>query len=476
MRIYNSLTRKVEEFRPQDPNRVTMDDRLKRSSIPHFVRMYTCGPTVYDHTHLGHMRTYVNTDVLRRVLEYNGFEVKQVMNVTDVGHLTGDRDLGKDKLEEAAEREKKSAWEIARRYEKEFFETLTALNIKPPAIVCRATEHVQEMISLIQRIEKAGYVYRTSDGIYFNTSKIKDYNRLSGMPLAKLQEGARVEKNPEKENPTDFALWKFSPKTGPKRQMEWDSPWGVGFPGWHIECSAMGMKYLGEAIDLHTGGLDHRPIHHTNERAQNFAATGKEVVHFWVHNAFLLVEGQKMSKSLKNFFWLKDVLDRNFNPLALRYLFLTAHYRKEMNFTWTALGAAAIALEKLYNELSTWEAPGQVGCAEYERKFRELINDDLNLPEAVALMWKLVKDPRRPTAAKMKTVLQMDRVFGLKLSEVEQVEIPQEIWSLVQERERARREENWARADELRERIDQAGFAVEDTTKGPVVKKQAPSS
>ncbi|MDP1710706.1 MAG: cysteine--tRNA ligase [candidate division WWE3 bacterium] len=501
IKLYNSLTRKKEVFKPQNTNRVTMDGpRLRREpssphfvrmdgsavaepSSPHFVRMYTCGPTVYDHTHVGHMRTYVNTDVLRRVLEYNGFEVKQVMNVTDVGHLFGDRDLGKDKLEEAAKMEKKSAWEIAREYEKEFFETLAALNIEPPAIVCRATEHIQEMVSLIQKIEKAGYTYLTSDGIYFDTSELKDYNRLSGMPLAKLREGARVEKNPEKKNPTDFALWKFSPKTGPRRQMEWDSPWGVGFPGWHIECSAMGMKYLGEAIDLHTGGLDHRPIHHTNERAQNFVATGKEVVRFWVHNAFLLVEGQKMSKSLKNFFWLKDVLDRDFDPLALRYLFLTAHYRNEMNFTWAGLEAAAIALEKLYNELSMWDAPGKVGwtgsatpsnlatlgCAEYESKFEELINDDLNLPEAVALMWRLVKDQRFPTSAKMATLLKMDRVFGLKLSEVEEVKVPEEVLDLVRKRERARREENWSGADELRDRIEQAGFRVEDMEKGPVV-------
>ncbi len=472
LKLYNSLTRKKEVFKPQDPNRVTIDGSAgAEPSSPHFVRMYTCGPTVYDHTHLGHMRTYVNTDVLRRAMEFNGDRVEQVMNVTDVGHLFGDRDLGKDKLEEAAKREKKSAWEIAREYEKEFFETLAALNIEPPAIVCRATEHVQEMISFIQKIEKAGYTYLTSDGIYFDTSELKDYNRLSGMPLEKLREGARVEKNPEKKNPTDFALWKFSPKTGPRRQMEWDSPWGIGFPGWHIECSAMGMKYLGEAIDLDTGGLDHRPIHHTNERAQNFAATGKEVVRFWVHNAFLLVEGQKMSKSLKNFFWLKDVLDRDFDPLALRYLFLTAHYRKEMNFTWAGLEAAAIALEKLYDDLSIWDAPGKVGCAEYESKFEELINDDLNTPKALALMWKLVKDQWFPTAAKMATLLKMDRVFGLKLSEVEEVKVPEEVMDLVRERESARREENWSGADELRNRIEQAGFTVEDTPEGPIVKR-----
>jgi len=333
MRIYNSLTRKKEVFKPQDPNRVTM---------------YTCGMTVNDHTHIGHMRTYVNTDALRRVLEFNGFEVEQVENVTDVGHLLGDRDMGEDRIEAAAKKTKKSAWDIARMYEKEFFETMEALNVKMPAVVCRATEHIKEMIDLVRRIEKNGFTYKTSDGIYFDTSKMKDYNKLSGMPLEKLREGARVEVNPEKKNPTDFALWKFSPNDA-RRQMEWESPWAKkSFPGWHIECSAMGMKYLGEQIDIHTGGVDHIPIHHTNERAQNIAATGSPVVGLWLHNAFLMVEGQKMSKSLGNLFWMKDIEDQGFHPLALRYLFLTAHYRSEMNFTWNALDASQRALDRLY--------------------------------------------------------------------------------------------------------------------------------
>ena len=332
IKLYNTLTRKIEGFRPIKPG---------------FVGMYACGPTVYDHTHVGHMRTYVNTDLLRRMLEDNGFEVKQVENITDVGHLLGDRDLGEDKLEIGAEREGKSAWQIAKIYEKEFFTTMEALNVKKPTIVCRATEHIKEMIDLIKLMEKKDFTYKTSDGIYFDTSKIKDYSKLSGMPLEKLKEGARVEPNPEKKNPTDFALWKFSPQTGPKRQMEWDSPWGVGFPGWHIECSAMGMKYLGEQFDIHTGGEDHIPIHHTNERAQNLAVTGHEVVKFWFHNAFLLVDGGKMSKSKKNFYWLKDIEERKFEPLSLRYLFLTTHYRSKMNFTWESLKAAQVAYKKL---------------------------------------------------------------------------------------------------------------------------------
>jgi cysteinyl-tRNA synthetase len=470
MKLYNTLTRKKEAFKPQDPNRV---------------KMYTCGMTVYDHTHIGHMRTYVNTDVLRRVLEFSGFKVKQVENVTDVGHLFGDRDTGEDKLEATARKVKKSAWDIARMYEKEFFDTMDALNVLEPTVVCRATEHIEEMIALVKRIEKNGFTYKTSDGVYFDTSKIKDYNKLSGMPLEKLKEGARVEKNPEKHNPTDFVLWKFSPKKGPRRQMEWDSPWGIGFPGWHIECSAMGIKYLGEQINIHTGGVDHIPIHHTNERAQNIAATGHSVVNLWFHNAFVLIEGQKMSKSLGNFFWMKDIEDRGFNPLALRYLFLTAHYRGEMNFTWAALDSAQRALDRLYAHVSAWDPPsreaseGQVppspgkstGCAKYRQAFLKAINNDLDLPKALTIVWKLVKDEDHPTSAKHRTLLEMDKVLGLALSEIERVKIPQEVEKLAAERERLRKEENWREADEIRDELEQKGFRVEDTPEGPIIKR-----
>jgi len=453
IKLYNTLTRKIEEFKP-----------IKKGEV----RIYSCGMTVYDHTHIGHMRTYVNTDVLRRVLEYNGFKVKQVENVTDVGHLFGDRDMGEDKLEATARKTKKSAWDIAKMYEKEFFETMDTLNVKKPTIVCRATEHIKEMIKLVKEIERNGFAYRTSDGIYFDTSKIKDYNKLSGMPLEKLQEGARVEVNPERRNPTDFVLWKFTPK-GVKRQMEWESPWAKkSFPGWHIECSAMGMKYLGERIDIHTGGEDHIPIHHTNERAQNMAATGHPVVNLWFHNAFLVVEGKKMSKSLKNFFWMKDIKDRDFDPLALRYLFLTAHYRSSMNFTWKSLEGAQRALNKLRQQVAGW-GEAKIGCAEFEKKFLKAINNDLDMPRALAITWDLVKSKYLESAKKV-SLLKFDKVLGLGLATFRPVKPPNKVKQLMEKREKLRKEKKWREADKVRKQIKKLGWQIEDTAKGPKLK------
>lgn len=468
IRLYNTLTGKIEEFEPISPPNVGI---------------YSCGPTVYDHTHLGHMRTYVNTDVLRRVLESDNYQVKQVMNVTDVGHLFGDRDMGEDKLETVAKEKQKSAWEIAREYEKEFFETMGALNVKLPTIVCRATEHIQEMIALIKKIEGKGYTYKTSDGIYFDASKIADYNKLSGMPLEKLKEGARVEYNPEKRNPTDFALWKFSPSagSGPKRQMEWDSPWGVGFPGWHIECSAMGMKYLGERFDIHTGGVDHIPVHHTNEIAQNKAATGHEVVNFWIHNEFLLVEGKKMSKSLGNFLWAQDLKERNFDFLALRYLFLTAHYRTQMNFTWQGLTGAQTALGKLRELVRGWKShtgrktitrEDAAKAQSFSQKFQEKTGNDLNIPEALAVVWEVAKS-NLPDPDKLDLVLGFDEVLGLDLAKVEKIEkVEKAVEELVIKREELRKKGKWQEADKLRRQIEDAGFVVEDTAAGSKLKRK----
>jgi len=467
IKLYNTLSKKIEGFRPIRPG---------------FVGMYTCGPTVYDHTHLGHMRTYVNTDLLRRMLEYNGLEVEQVENVTDVGHLLGDRDLGEDKLEMGAKREGKSAWEIAKIYEKEFFETMEALNVKRPTVICLATEHIKEMIDLIKLIEGKGFTYKTSDGIYFDTSKIKDYNKLSGMPLGKLKEGARIEPNPEKRNPTDFALWKFSPKTGSKRQMEWNSPWGVGFPGWHIECSAMGMKYLGGQFDIHTGGEDHIPIHHTNERAQNFAVAGHEVVKFWFHNAFLLVDGGKMSKSKKNFYWLKDIEERNFEPLSLRYLFLTTHYRSKMNFTWESLKSAQVAYKKLVELVKEWRGGGRTTVSvedvdkinSFTEKFQDKINNDLNIPEALAVVWKVAKS-NIPNPDKLDLILDFDQVLGLELERVSRESrvsrVPREVKELVNKREELREQQKWAGADKIRKQIEKLGWKIEDALQGSKVKR-----
>jgi len=462
LKLYNTLTRKIEEFKPVNPPKVGM---------------YTCGMTVYDHTHLGHMRTYVNTDVLGRVLEDNGFKVTQVENVTDVGHLFGDRDMGEDKLEATAKKVKKSAWDIAKMYEKEFFETMEALNVRKPSIVCRATEHIKEMIELVKQLEKKGFTYKTSDGVYFDTSKIKDYNKLSGMPLEKLKEGARVEVNPEKRNPTDFALWKFTPK-GVKRQMEWESPWAKkSFPGWHIECSAMGMKYLGEKIDIHTGGEDHIPIHHTNERAQNIAATGQPVVGLWFHNAFLVVEGKKMSKSLKNFYWLKNVKDKGFDPLALRYLFLTAHYRSKMNFTWKALEGAETTLNKLRAQVREWDKKKEfrglsVQAQGFDRSFKRALTNDLQMPQALATLWRMVGDKDITDAEKYELLKDWDKVLGLGLAEVEEIKIPVKVQKLVEEREKLRQTKKWKEADKLRKQVEKLGYIIEDTSQGPKVKKK----
>ncbi len=476
LRLYNTLTKKIEEFKPLHPPVVTY---------------YSCGPTVYDFAHIGHARTYVFADILQRVLEFDGFKVKRVMNITDVGHLTSDSDTGEDKMEVALRRSKKqSVWEIAKFYADDFFAMIDKLNIKKPEVVCKATDHIKEMIDLILILEKKGYTYRITDGIYFNTAKFPTYGRLTGQNFDTLQKslkaGARIEVVSGKKHPTDFALWKFSPK-GVKRQMEWESPWGLGFPGWHIECSAMSMKYLGETIDIHTGGIDHIPIHHTNEIAQSEAATGKEFVRFWLHAAHLLVEEEKMSKSLGNYYRLKDVEEKVFNPLALRYLFLTASYRKEMNFTWRALTAAANALDNLYEQVADLERQIKEGkrtvlseeklskIDAFKEKFQAAIDDDLNMPEALVIVWETVKS-NIPSEDKYDLLLLFDEVLGLGLKESkirnQGSEIPEEILELINKREVLRREKKWEEADRIRKKIEKEGYQIEDTPAGSKVKKR----
>jgi len=332
IKLFNTMGRKKEVFKP---------------IIPGEVKMYACGPTVYDYTHIGHFRAYVFVDVLRRMIKFNGLKLKHVMNITDVGHLTDDADQGEDKIEKKSKKEGKTVWEIAKFYTKDFFDAMEKLNVQKPEIICKATDHIQEMIDLVKRIEDNGYIYRTSDGIYFDTSKLSDYGKLAGLDIEGLKEGARVEKNLEKKNPTDFALWKFA-KEGEKRQMEWDSPWGPhSFPGWHIECTAMSMKYLGEVYDIHTGGVDHIPVHHTNEIAQAQGAIEKDFVNYWLHNEFVNINGEKMSKSKGNIYNMHDIEEKGFDPLSMRYLFLTAHYRSKINFTWDSLEAAENTLNTL---------------------------------------------------------------------------------------------------------------------------------
>jgi len=461
LKIYNTLTRKVEEFIPLNPPVVTM---------------YTCGPTVYDYQHIGHMRRYVGDDILIRTLEFNNFKVKQVMNITDVGHLTSDSDTGEDKMEKGAKKFGMSVWDIAKKFEKQFFDSADALNIGRPDILMHATDYIKEQIVFIQTLEQKGYTYKISDGIYFDTSKFKNYGKLRGeQNPEELKAGARVEIVPGKKNPTDFALWKFSPKDS-KRAMEWESPFGTGFPGWHIECSTMAIKGLNtETLDIHTGGIDHIAIHHTNEIAQSEAATGKQFVKYWVHHNFLHVDGQKMSKSIGNIFTVEEVVKKGFDPLALRYLYLQTHYRQEMNFTWDALEAAQIAYKRLIDEVSKFKNP-KIGCAEYEEKFLDAINDDLNMAKALSIVWDLMKSDY-PDSAKAESILRMDEVLGLNLANAKQkkkqikIIVPAEVQRLIEERNKLRKQGSYIQADHIRNKIKKLGFNIKDTKKGIEIEK-----
>ena len=466
--LYNTLTRKKEEFKP-----------IKKGEVG----LYTCGPTVYDYAHIGNLRTYIFEDILKRVLAYNGYKVKHVMNITDVGHLTGDRDMGEDKLEKGARREGKTAWEIADFYTKAFKEDMEHLNLIEPDIWCKATDYIAEQIDLIKKLEEKGYTYKTSDGIYFNTAKFKDYTKLSHQNLEALQEGARVEKNLEKKNPTDFALWKFSPK-GAKRQMEWPSPWGIGFPGWHIECSAMSMKCLGDQLDIHCGGIDHINVHHTNEIAQSEAATGKKFFNYWMHGAFLnIAGGKKMAKSEENFLTLKNSLIRKgYHPLSYRYAALSVHYRKPMEWSEEAKDNAQYGLNHLnsqlrylYQEITNNEL--QINDIDdinkkFKENFLEMINNDLNLPRALAVVQELLKSDL-PSKKKLATVLDFDRVLGLDLKDRMTKKIKNEfVENLIIKRNKARKEKNFEESDRLRDEIEKLGYTVEDSKDGMRVYKK----
>jgi cysteinyl-tRNA synthetase len=458
LKLYNTLARKKEVFKPIEDN---------------LVRMYSCGPTVYWYQHIGNMRTYVFSDVLKRVLLYNKYRVKHVINVTDVGHLTSDADEGEDKMEKAAMREGKSAKDIADFYFGVFKEDFRKLNILEPDIWCKATEHIKEQIELIKKLERRGFTYKTSDGIYFDSSKLKDYGKLAKLKTEGLEAGKRI-KLKEKRNPTDFALWKFSAEPG-KRQQEWDSPWSVGFPGWHIECSAMSMKYLGESFDIHTGGMDHIPVHHTNEIAQSEATTGKKFVNYWLHGAFLLFNNEKVSKSKGGLYTVSELEEKGFDALDYRYFCLTKQYRKPLNFSLELLAAAKNSHNRLKNILSDLkksdDKKNKKSIEAAKKQFLEYINDDLNIPNALAFLWEILRDEKLNDAEKYELALEFDRVFGLKLGEEEKIEIPKSIKELVKEREKARKEKNWKKADELREKINKAGYSINDTDEGPELKK-----
>ncbi len=458
IKLFNTMGRKKEKFVP-----------IKKGEV----KLYSCGPTVYDFPHIGNLRAYVFVDLLKRVLEYNKLRVKHVMNITDVGHLTSDADTGEDKMEKGARREGKTVWEIAEFYTKDFFDAMSKLNIEKPKIICKATDHIKEMIDMIKQIEKNGYAYKTPDGIYFDTFKLKDYGKLAGLDIKGLKEGARVEPNPEKRNPTDFALWKISPKDQ-KRQMEWNSPWNIGFPGWHIECSAMSIKYLGEKFDIHTGGVDHIPVHHTNEIAQSQGALKKDVVNYWLHNEHVLVDNKKMSKSLQNFYTLHDIENKNFNPLTFRYLLLTSHYRSKFNFTWESLEAAQKSLDTLREHMILLKSTDnkktdKKRILEYKKKFLEFINDDLNIPYAVSLTWKLIREENKiNNSDKRKLIINFDKIFGLKLKDVKDLKskIPKEAEKLINEREEARKKKDWKKADEIRGKLKEMNILIEDTKSG----------
>ncbi|HQK64082.1 MAG TPA: cysteine--tRNA ligase, partial [Candidatus Staskawiczbacteria bacterium] len=399
-------------------------------------------------------------------------EVKHVINITDVGHLVSDGDEGEDKMEVGSQRENRSAWEIAEYYTEIFKQDIARLNIKTPGVWSKATDHIAEQIDLIKRLEEKGFTYLTSDGVYFDTSKFANYGYLARLDVEGLAPGARVEMTDEKRNPTDFALWKFSPKDH-KRQMEWQSPWGTGFPGWHIECSAMAMKYLGETIDIHTGGIDHIPVHHTNEIAQSESATGKQFARYWMHVAFLTVDGKKMSKSLGNFATIEDMVKRGYDPLGFRYMALTSHYRAGLNFTWEGLAGVQKALGGLREKISQWDINNAKPSANLLEEFKKLINNDINTPQALALMWDVANDKSLPEEIKKATILEFDKVLGLNLGVTVATEIPDEVIRLAKQRDELRKEKKWEASDKIREEILNKGYELEDTSQGPKITKRA---
>jgi cysteinyl-tRNA synthetase len=447
LKIYDTWTRALQEFKPIKSNEVGL---------------YTCGPTVYNYVHIGNLRSYIFEDSLRRVLMLNGFNVKHVMNITDVGHLVSDADDGEDKMEAGSRRTGQSAWEIAAMYTEAFKDDLVALNIIEPTIWCKATDTIPEQIAFVQKIEAAGFAYVTSDGVYFDTSKQPNYGHLARLDIAGLRGGERVELG-EKRNYTDYALWKFS-SPAEQRQMEWDSPWGRGFPGWHIECSAMAHKYLGELFDIHCGGEDHISVHHTNEISQTEAAYGTRLSNYWMHGYFLQLGGAKMAKSTGEFLRLQLLRDKGYDPIAYRFMMLTGHYRTQMDFSWEALDAATTALNRL--RMLTYGL-GDAGSATPDNSFvarwMDRLNDDLNFPQATALLWELTKSDL-PNDAKKATILKFDEAFGLRLSEwvPELVAVPPEVQEIANQRWAARTAKDWGEADRLRGALTEAGWSMKD--------------
>lgn len=477
--MYNTLSKQIEELGSIQGRRIGL---------------YACGPTVYDYAHIGHMRKYTMDDVLVRTLRREGFEVKHVQNITDVGHLVSDNDEGEDKMEKGARKYGKTVWEIAKEFEVFFWDSIDTMGLKRPDVSCRATDHIRDQIEMIEKLEQNGLTYTIADGVYFDTSKFPSYGELTRLDKEALKAGARVEMVEGKRNPTDFALWKFSPKDQ-KRQMEWSSPWSppgqdkvMGFPGWHIECSAMAMKYLGDQFEIHTGGIDHIPVHHTNEIAQAEGATGRHpFVKYWVHYNFLRVDNEKMSKSLGNFYTLDDVIAKGFSPMALKLMFLGSHYRSELNFTWDNLAASQTAYGKLVGLLSvakaeiertTLSAEKLEKINDYRTRFFAQMDNDLHTPEAMSVFWEAAKS-NIPGPDKYELLVEFDSVLGLELVKaVEQSsregadDAPSGVQLLLDQRQKARDSKDFVSSDMLREEIAKLGWVVEDTSEGQKVKRK----
>ena len=447
--LYDTWSRSLRPFTPLQPEHVGL---------------YCCGPTVYDYAHIGNLRTYVFEDVLRRVLELNGYRVRHIVNITDVGHLVSDADEGEDKMEKGSRRSGETAWSIAQRYTAAFQSDWRALNLLEPAEWPRATDHIPEQLEFIAALERKGYTYRTSDGIYFDTMKQDDYGHLARLERTGLQAGKRVAMG-EKRNVSDFALWKFSP-TDSRRQMEWDSPWGRGFPGWHIECSAMSAKHLGPWFDIHCGGEDHIGVHHSNEIAQTQACHGTRLANFWMHGHFLTLDDKKMAKTEGDFLRLQTLIDRGFDPLAYRYLCLTAHYRSTLRFTEEAMGAAQATLERLRNTYASWPEGGTAHEG-FVARFNAEVNKDLNLPRALAVLWELSRSDLS-AATRRATVDHFDAVLGLRLCDwqADSPEVPADVVALLDQRRKARAGKDWALSDRLRDALETLGWQVEDSAEG----------
>ena len=458
MKIYNTLTRTKEEFKPNKEGEV---------------RMYTCGPTVYNYAHVGNLRAYLFMDNLRRVLKYNGYKLKHVMNITDVGHLVSDSDEGEDKMLKAARRENKDPYEIAEFYMNAFFKDVKELNIDKPEIIARATEHISIMEKYVQKIIENGYTYKTDNTIYFDTSKLDKYGVLSNRKIEDQKAGARVEFDTGKKHISDFALWIKAPEN---HIMKWDSFFGKCYPGWHLECSAMGYEYLGDNFDIHTGGIDHIPIHHENEIAQSKGFSGKIPANYWMHVNFMLMDGEKMSKSLGNVYTLSDLKEKGYEPLDFKMLMFTSTYRNQINFTWESLDSSKIALQRLregyLKEIDGIDDVSKEEIKEYEKRFLEAINDDLNMPIAMSVVWDVIKNPKKSRAFR-DLLLKFDEVLGLDLKNYKKQndKLPEEILDLVSKRDEARNSKNWSESDKIRNLLVEKGYRVQDTKEGTVVKK-----